>query len=375
MGGRRGRLISRTDKNTAITLIYEAHASGARLHKACAVLGMSVRTLQRWRKYGRTDKRKRAEKNVRNKLSNEEKLEILRVANSSEYASLPPSQIVPLLADKSKYIASESTFYRVLREHKQSAHRGLSKAKKNKKPRSLVAIKPNQVWSWDISYLPSKIKGFYYYLYFVIDVYSRKVVGWNIHSEESSAHASNLFKQICLNEAINPNQLALHSDNGAPMRGASLQSMLESLGVAASFSRPSVSNDNPYSESLFKTLKYRPDYPKKSKFSSLADARRWVLKFVDWYNVKHLHSAIKFVTPNDRHNGDDLKILKKREAVYKQAKTKKPERWAGSTRDWVAPTAVFLNPTKDEKMLQDQPKKNHKKSKINLRKKTIRQAS
>jgi hypothetical protein len=211
----------------------------------------------------------------------------------------------------------------------------------------LVARKPNEVWSWDITYLNSPIRGAYYYLYLVEDIYSRKIVGWAIEEVESSEHGTRLIERICAEQAILQGQLTIHSDNGAPMKGATLLATLERLGVASSFSRPGVSDDNPYSESLFKTLKYRPSYPERA-FAGIDQARAWVSRFVHWYNSEHLHSAIRFVTPEARHQGQDPVILAKRAAVYEQAKRNNPLRWSGPTRNWSPITEVFLNPKKDK---------------------------
>ena len=179
----------------------------------------------------------------------------------------------------------------------------------------------------------------------MLDIYSRKIVGWQVHSEELSALAAELMTDICQREGIERDQVTLHSDNGSPMKGATMLATLQELGVMPSFSRPCVSNDNPYSESLFRTLKYRPEYPEKS-LTDLMVARRWVAGFVQWYNHKHCHSGIKFVTPAQRHSGEDIEILANRKAVYQQAKSQNPERWTGKIRNWDQIKEVYLNPEK-----------------------------
>jgi transposase InsO family protein len=272
------------------------------------------------------------------------------VANKPEYAALSPSKIVLLLADKGEYIASESTFYRVLKSEKQLQHRLPSKPVRSvNKPRALKATAPNQLYSWDTTYLATLVLGLFFYLYLVIDIYSRKVVGWQVYEMESSALAADLMTDICQQENIERHQVTLHSDNGSPMKGATLLATLQELGVMPSFSRPSVSNDNPYSESLFRTLKYRPEYSEKA-FNNLATVRAWVKGFVHWYNNEHLHSAIKFVTPKQRHKGEDKEILVKRKCVYQQAKSRHPERWSGEIRNWDQVDEVFLNPEKQKKV-------------------------
>jgi hypothetical protein len=190
------------------------------------------------------------------------------------------------------------------------------------------------------------VRGAYYYLYLVEDIFSRLIVGWTIEEVESAEHAARLIDRVCQEQGIARGSLALHSDNGAPMKGATMLATLERLGVVPSLSRPSVSDDNPYSESLFKTLKYRPSYP-DGAFGGLDEATEWVGRFVQWYNTEHLHSAIRFVTPQSRHLGLDKAILDKRSAVYENAKRLNPLRWSRHTRNWSAITEVHLNPKKE----------------------------
>ena len=313
------------------------------MNKACAIIGLTPRTIQRWQNAEKLeDKRKQSSRKPLNKLSKMERQRILKVINSPKYRSLSPHQIVADLADKEIYLASEATIYRILREEGQNTHRQPSKAKKNIKPEELTTTAPNEVWTWDITYLPSPVKGEFFYLYMVIDLYSRKVITWQIHTREDSDFASALITEGCHLENVGKDQLVLHSDNGSPMKGATMLATLQRLGVMPSFSRPSVSNDNAYSEALFKTLKYRPWYPQKP-FASLTDARTWVEGFVNWYNHEHRHSNLAYVTPNDRHAGRDRRILAKRKMVYQRAKMAKPERWSGRTRSWTAPAEVTLN--------------------------------
>ncbi len=268
--------------------------------------------------------------------------------NLPEYCTLTPYQIVPTLLDLGRYIASESTFYRVMREQNQLQHRGKGTAGGRKQPKSLKATGANEIYSWDITYLLSLIKGQYYYLYMVMDIYSRKIVGWQVHDCEASAHAADLIEDIAHREKIEKNQLVIHSDNGSVMKGATLRAKMIDLEITPSYSRPRVSNDNPYSESLFKTVKYHYSYP-EAPFTSLNEARAWVEKFVFWYNDEHQHSAIKFVTPNQRHNGLDKAILENRRKVIEQAKKRYPERWNGrKTRDLTPIKVVYLNPGEDE---------------------------
>ncbi len=332
--------------------IDEACQAGARLSQACRVVGISARTLQRWREVGgvKVDGRKAAaeQREPANKLSEQERSQILSIANSAAFAQMPPSQIVPALADQGRYIASESSFYRVLNEAGQLAHRGKAKAPRHQRPTPLQASAPNQLWSWDITYLPTTIQGVFFYLYLIMDVYSRKIVGWEVFETESADHAASVFHKTHLREGIAGNALVLHSDNGSPMKGATMLATLQWLGVIPSFSRPSVSDDNPYSEALFKTLKYHPGFPDKP-FDSLEQAREWVAGFQRWYNEVHRHSALKFVTPDQRHRGEDTVILAQRSALYEAAKAQRPDRWSGPTRNWQPEDIVYLNPCKSTK--------------------------
>ena len=337
------------DRREIIGLVDEAVKAGARRAKACGIAGISARTLQRWTKPDNVhDGRPDARHEPANKLGEEEREEIMEIANSPGHSELPPCKIVPLLADSGRYIASESTFYRVLKQKGQMTHRHRSKPKSAKKPKELAAEGPNQVYSWDITWIPARITGMYFYLYMVMDIYSRKIVGWQVYEKESSALAADLMTDICRREEVRPDQATLHSDNGGAMRGAALVATLGKLGVIPSFSRPGVSSDNAYSESLFRTLKYVPYYPEKH-FEDITQARGWVEKFVRWYNTEHLHSAIKFVTPAQRHEGLDKEMLSRRARVYEQAREKNPSRWSGKTRDWSETGEVRLNPDNCEK--------------------------
>ena len=349
------------DRQMAIDLVEEAVDAGARRFKACEVLEIDVRTLQRWSKVlaeekRLVDQRKAAasERTPTNKLSDKEREAILSVCSKPEFQSLPPSQIVPRLADNGEYIASESSFYRVLREADQAHRRGRAQAPRTvAKPEGFQATGPNQVWSWDITFLASSIRGAFYRLYLTLDVFSRKIVGWEVHENESADHASVLIRKACLSEGIHEDGLVLHSDNGGPMKGATMLATLQMLGVVPSFSRPSVSDDNPYSESLFRTLKYTPAYPSKP-FESIEAARKWVHGFVQWYNYEHRHSAIRYVTPDQRHRGADTELLKQRDTVYEAARERNPERWSGKTRNWNPVATVWLNPPKENQAEKNQ---------------------
>lgn len=347
---------SSAQRSALLILIDQACACGARLHRACALIGLAARTVQRWLALAveagsnalhvgdRRVSALRAHNCPPNKLSDAEREAALGVLNSAEYKDLPPSQIVPRLADQGLYLASESTLYRLLRQAGQLTHRRIERApQKRSKPRALVATQPDQIYCWDITYLPTQVRGTFFYLYLFVDLFSRKVVGWQVFDSESAEQAAQLLQDICLRRGIAPNQLTVHSDNGSPMKGETMLATMQRLGVAHSRSRPSVSNDNPYSESLFRTLKYRPQLPLKP-FKDLFHARRWVTELVHWYNVEHRHSAISFVTPTQRHAGIDRPLLKNRAAVYAAARDKHPSRWTSQARDWSHIDEVHLNP-------------------------------
>lgn len=283
-----------------------------------------------------------------NKLSEVERQAIVDACNSPRFQSLPPSQIVPTLADEGQYIGSERTFYRVLNEAGQQHHRGRAAKPNRHKPTSYCATGPNQVWSWDITFLRSSVRGQFYYLYLVIDIYSRMIVTWEIHETESAKQASEMITRACLKHGIAATEspLVLHSDNGSAMKGGTMLSTLQRLGVVTSFSRPRVSDDNPYSEAIFRTLKYRPGYP-RIPFANLDAARGWVHGFTRWYNEEHKHSGLKFLSPKQRHQGETEEFMEGRKKVYELAKKRHPERWGKrTTRNWDLPEGVWLNPDK-----------------------------
>lgn len=345
MGGTKGRRITEINKEEAMSLVNEAHIAGARKAKACDILGFNVRTLQRWQENNTlVDGRSCSSRIPANKLTQAEVTKIIEVSTSLEHRDLAVSQIVPKLADQGIYIASESSFYRILKKHKLNTHRGKSKPKTARVKPELIAIKPNSVWSWDITFLQTAIKGIFFYLYLIMDIYSRKIVGFDIFSEQLAEHSCIVITESCKAEGINKSQLILHSDNGGPMKGSTMLATLQKLGIVPSFSRASVSNDNAYSEALFKTLKYCPEYPNKP-FETIEQARVWVTKFVHWYNNIHYHSGIKFVTPNQRHQGLDHKILSNRISVYEKAKSLNPNRWTKNIRNWSVISSVCLNHT------------------------------
>ncbi len=345
-------MISDSDRVLAVKLINQARVDGARLAPACAVLNISERTYQRWIKEGsvKKDKRPHAKRPTpKNKITKEERDEIINTVNSPRFADLSPTQIVPKLAEEGIYIASESTFYRVLREEKINKHRSRTRQPVKREVPTHVATARNQVWTWDITWLNAIIKGQYYKLYLIVDMFSRFIVSYEVWETEKAEYAETLIRKATLSQGVNGRPLVLQSDNGSPMQSATYLATLKKLGVQSSFSRPRVSNDNPYSESLFKTMKYRPEFP-FSGFSSLEEARKWVQRFVSWYNNIHLHSGINYLTPYQRHYGLEQMIMEKRNKTYEEAKLKHPERWSKGTRDWSLPEYVSLNPIKENEL-------------------------
>lgn len=344
-----------TDVRTQyVGLIETAMRAGARLRECCKIMGISERTVQRWKPLGSevivSDQRPMVEREKpHNALSAEEIARILEVCNQEAYASLPPSQIVPKLADKGEYLASESTMYRVLKHYDQLNHRGKARVPhKRKDPVTHTATAPNQVWTWDVTWLPSEVKGRFYYLFMVKDLYSRYGVNWEVRESESGEYAADLIEKAIWREKLGHQaKPVLHNDNGSIMKSFTFREKLKELGISQSFSRPRVSDDNAYIESMFRTLKYTPKFPSKG-FKDLAAAQAWVEQFMHWYNHEHQHSGIKFVTPAQRHHGQECDILAKRSEVYKQAKERHPERWSGDTRDWSVSGAVTLNPDNND---------------------------
>ena len=346
-------MIGLEDRQMIAQDIEIAHKAGARLRVACETAGIDVRTLQRWKALDGLqsgDRRPGAARPIpAHALTPEEREQVLAVANEPRFADMPPARIVPALADEGTYIASESTFCRVLRAQGQAAHRGRARAPRASRPPSThVAAAPREVWCWDMTYLPAQVIGSWYYLYLILDLYSRKIVGWEIHADDDSNHAAHLVKRTALAEGIAAldQRPVLHGDNGATLKATTVLAMLHWLGIKASYSRPRVSDDNAYVESLFRTAKYRPEFPARG-FETLESARQWTSRFVHWYNHEHRHSGIQYVSPAQRHAGHDAEILAKRHVVYQKARERNPARWSRDTRNWTPVGPVALNPERD----------------------------
>jgi len=333
-------------RRQAIELVDEAVCAGARVNEACRTVGISTRTLTRWRDVGNVgDARQGPRTPVPHRLTEEEETEIVRLANSADYRNLSCEQVVAKLADAGRYICSESSLRRILKRRKQATHRQRCQpAVRRHKPREYVASAPLTVLTWDITYLRNaRVRGGFFYLYLFQDVWSRRIVGWQVHTEQSAELAADCLRELCERERIETKDCVLHSDNGAPMKGSTMLTTLNDLGITKSFSRPAVSDDNPYVESLFRHLKYAPSYPTKG-FTDLEEARTWVRRFTTWYNHEHLHSSIGLVTPTQRHDGTDIALLERRRALYAEAMARNPRRWTTSHRKWSRPVLVRLNP-------------------------------
>lgn len=343
MGGK-GRRHDGKLRSSLRQLINEAVQRGARLKAACDILGISIRTLQRWQAKP-IDERKGPNRRPAHALTKEEKDRIVALVNSPTYRDLSAEQAVAKLADGGTYVCSERSLRRVLAERKLNTYRERSKpAQGHNKSRQHVASEPLRLLSWDITYLrDATLRGNYFYLYLYLDVWSRRIVGWEVHEHQDSELAAKLLQSLCNEHSLETEKVIVHSDNGAPMKGSTMLAMMQSLGITASFSRPGVSDDNAFVESLFRHLKYAPAYPAKG-FLSLVEAQDWVNRFIGWYNTQHLHSSIGYVTPEDRHHGRDIAILANRREVYAKAHALNPSRWSRSTRAWHRPANVTLNP-------------------------------
>lgn len=347
--------MSLEQRKTIIDMIDQARSEGARLSPACQCTEIDAATYRRWQLGGQvlSDRRATASRPVPgNKLTIEEQEMILLTCHLPQFQSLPPSQIVPTLADLGRYLASESTFYRVLREAGEQHDRGRAKAPhKRAKPDEFCTTGANQCWCWDVTWLKTAVRGQFYYLYMMLDVFSRKITAWEVHDVECGEYASDLLQRGVLAEGCASTLQCLHADNGAIQKSSTLRAKMDWLGIEPSYSRPRVSNDNAYSESLFRTTKYRPNFPHNG-FESLEKARQWCSTFVQWYNEEHKHSAIKFVTPAERHRGEDVQILAKRDELYRKARAVNPNRWSGGTRNWQRPEMIVLNPDSKEDKLE-----------------------
>ena len=288
-------------------------------------------------------------------LSEPERQEVLEVLHSERFRDLPPTQVYPILLEEGRYLCSVRTMYRILAQRNEVRERRPVTSRPAYAKPELLATAPNQVWSWDITKLKGPVTWTYFYLYVILDIFSRYVVGWMVALRESAALAKRLIEATCRKQAIALDQLTIHADRGSSMKSKLVAELLADLGVTKSHSRPSVSNDNPFSESQFKTLKYRPDFP--DRFGGLQDARGFCGPFFGWYNTEHHHCGIGFYTPADVHYGRVVLLRAKRQATLNAAYERHPQRFVRQRpQASYPPPAVWINPPIDKSLnLVEQP--------------------
>lgn len=308
------------------------------LKDACAALGVPRSSLYRAQK-----PRPIAVRTSPRAFSAAEKDKVLEALNSPRFQDLAPREVYATLLDEGQYLSSWRTMYRVLDENGEIRERRDQLRHPNYTKPELLATAPKQLWSWDITKLLGAAKWTYFYLYVILDVYSRYVVGWMIAERESADLAEDLIAQTCTRQGIERGQLTLHADRGSAMTSKTVAMLLADLGVTKTHSRPHVSNDNPYSEAHFKTMKYHHNYP--ARFGSLQDARAWASTFFDWYNNRHHHTGIALLTPVDVHLDRAQSVLQKRQAVLQAAYERHPERFVrGCSKPAALPAAAWINP-------------------------------
>lgn len=316
------------------------HVLGTRA--ICAALGEPRSTWYRTMAASRADRKSRPRRSSPRKLRAEEEARIHTVLNSEQFIDVAPAEIYTTLLDQGSYLCSPRTMYRILDRHGELAERRQHAPRPYARP-ELLATAPNQVWSWDITKLRSPHKWKYYHLYTLLDIFSRYVVGWLLAHAESAALAKELIAASCEKQRIHPDQLTVHADGGPSMTSGTVKQLLVTLSVRESHSRPYVSNDNPFSESAFKTLKYRPDFP--DRFASIEEARAYSHSFFQWYNTEHRHSGIVMLTPEVVHYGREKTVLAERQRVLDEAFTRNPERFPlGRPTVPTLPEAVYINP-------------------------------
>ncbi|MBW1903458.1 MAG: IS3 family transposase [Deltaproteobacteria bacterium] len=312
------------------------------IKSACDALAVPRASFYRWR-----DRDKHCMKNHCRPmpplaLRDDERKGVLDILHEERFMDQAPRQVYTALLDEGIYMCSVRTMYRILEENQEVRERRNQLRHPNYKEPELLATAPNQVWSWDITKLKGPVKWTYYYLYVILDIFSRYVVGWMVAHREKSALARKLIERSCEKQGIQQNQLIVHADRGPSMTSKPVALLLADLGVTKSHSRPYVSNDNPYSESQFKTMKYRPDFPQR--FGCAEDSRSFCHGFFSWYNTEHYHSGIGFLTPEDVHYGRAEQIIKERENVLKVAFEKHPNRFKGKVpKPMALPKAVWIN--------------------------------
>ena len=319
------------------------NASALGVAPLCRALGLARATLYRaWRRERFPVEFTPRPKPMRT-LGGDERQAVLDVLHEPRFVDKPPAQVYATLLDEERYLCSERTMYRILEaEGEVNERRNQLEHPSYAKP-ELLATRSNEVWSWDITKLKGPAIWVYFYLYVILDIFSRYAVGWMVAARESATLAQRLIAETCRKQAIAEEQLTLHADRGSSMRSKCVAMLLSDLGVTKTHSRPHVSNDNPFSESQFKTLKYRPDFP--ARFGGIEDARAFCVEFFQWYNTEHHHSALGWLTPEDVHYGRGPRLVESRQQVLDAAYTQHPERFVRKRPEAPQlPKAVWINP-------------------------------
>jgi putative transposase len=310
--------------------------------KACYTLGLARASYYRWDTSPSSDSPEEKRPIPSWALSPQERQKVLDLLHTDRFIDQSPREVYATMLDEGTYLCSVRSMYRILDEQGEVRERRDQLRHPVYQPPELLARGANQVWSWDITKLKGPVKWTYYYLYVLLDIFSRYAVGWMVARREQASLAQKLIEESCEKQSITPGQLTVHSDRGPSMSSKPVALLLADLGVTKTHSRPHVSNDNPYSESQFKTLKYRPDFPER--FGSMEDARGFCQTFFPWYNTEHHHSGISFLTPEQVHYGLAKQIVKEREAVLKMAYQIRPDRFKkGPPKPMSLPEAVWIN--------------------------------
>jgi len=335
-----------------VNIITEkSHETDCTLNKLelCAALGMPRASYYRKARIKQIQVEKKKQSSPR-KLTQAEEAEVFLLLNSQRFCDMAPGEVYATLLDESVYLCSQRTMYRILEKNKQNLQRRQKEPGNYARP-ELLASGPNQLWSWDITKLKGPKKWTYYYLYKIMDVYSRVVVGWMVAYRESAELARTLIDETCRRQNIKRDQLTLHADRGSSMKSSAVGQLLADLGITKTHSRPHVSNDNPYSESLFKTLKYRPDFPEC--FGCIEHSRGFIRDFFNWYNKEHKHSGIAWLTPEDVHYGRAEEVVARRQIVMDEFYGKYPERFVkGPSKVKKPDNQVWINkPTSSADLL------------------------
>jgi len=309
---------------------------------ACQALAVARATYYRWQHPTEKEQGPVPPRRVPRALPPAERQQVLALLTDDRFADLPPAEVYATLLDEGKYVCSIRTMYRVLTEHAEVKERRRQLQHPRYAAPELLATGPNQLWSWDITKLKGPVQWTYFYLYVILDVFSRYVVGWMAAERDSATLAQRLIQQTCDRQGVEPGKLTIHADRGSAMIAKSVALLLADLGVTKTHSRPHVSNDNPYSESQFKTLKYSPEFP--DRFGSLQDARSFLLDFFQWYNTMHHHTGLGLMTPFDVHYGLAGQRFTEREAALRKAFAATPERFVrGVPTPPALPQAVWIN--------------------------------